>query len=47
VGGAVLVLSKRGADTRIPFGPYLALGGILGLVWGRPVITWWLGSFPA
>lgn len=46
IGGAVLALSKRGSDTRIPFGPYLALGGILGLVWGRQAVTAWLGSFP-
>jgi leader peptidase (prepilin peptidase)/N-methyltransferase len=46
VGGAVLILSKRGSDTRIPFGPYLALGGILGLVWGREAVTAWLGTFP-
>ncbi|HET9580451.1 MAG TPA: A24 family peptidase [Usitatibacter sp.] len=46
VGGLVLWLSRRGADTRIPFGPYLALGGILGLLWGREAITWWLGFFP-
>ncbi|HET9651671.1 MAG TPA: A24 family peptidase [Usitatibacter sp.] len=46
VGGLVLWLSRRGADTRIPFGPYLALGGILGLLWGREAITLWLGFFP-
>ena len=46
VGGIVLFLSKRGADTRIPFGPYLALGGILGLIWGREAVIAWLGFFP-
>jgi leader peptidase (prepilin peptidase)/N-methyltransferase len=46
VGGAVLFISKKGSDTRIPFGPYLALGGILGLLWGREAITAWLGRFP-
>jgi leader peptidase (prepilin peptidase)/N-methyltransferase len=47
VGGVILWRSKRGADTRIPFGPYLALGGILALLWGRAATTWWLGgSFP-
>jgi leader peptidase (prepilin peptidase)/N-methyltransferase len=46
VGGAVLFISKKGADTRIPFGPYLALGGILGLLWGREAVTAWLGRFP-
>jgi leader peptidase (prepilin peptidase)/N-methyltransferase len=46
VGGIVLWASKRGADTRIPFGPYLALGGILGLLWGRAATVAWLGYFP-
>jgi leader peptidase (prepilin peptidase)/N-methyltransferase len=46
VGGLVLVLSRKGSDTRIPFGPYLALGAILGLVWGRAATTAWLGAFP-
>ena len=46
VGGLVLFISKKGSDTRIPFGPYLALGGILGLLWGREAITAWLGRFP-
>ena len=46
VGGLVLWLSRRGRDTRIPFGPYLALGGILGLLWGRAATVWWLGQMP-
>jgi leader peptidase (prepilin peptidase) / N-methyltransferase len=46
VGSVVLWLSKRGTDTRIPFGPYLALGGIIGLLWGREAVIWWLGTFP-
>ena len=47
IGSLVLWLSKKGADTRIPFGPYLALGGMVALLWGRAVVTWWVGRFPA
>jgi leader peptidase (prepilin peptidase)/N-methyltransferase len=47
IGSAALFLSKRGVDTRIPFGPYLALGGIAGLLWGRELVTWWIGRYPA
>jgi len=47
VGSLFLWLSRRGADTRIPFGPYLALAGIVGLVWGREIVVAWLGRFPA
>lgn len=46
VGSIGLWLARRGADTRIPFGPYLALGGIAGLLWGREAITLWIGRFP-
>jgi leader peptidase (prepilin peptidase)/N-methyltransferase len=47
IGSAALWLSRKGSDTRIPFGPYLALGGIAGLVWGREAVTAWVGYFPA
>jgi leader peptidase (prepilin peptidase) / N-methyltransferase len=47
VGSLVLWISRRGADTRIPFGPYLALGGIASLLWGRELVIAWLGRFPA
>ncbi len=46
VGSVFLWLSKRGADTRIPFGPYLALAGIASLLWGREAVTMWVGRFP-
>jgi leader peptidase (prepilin peptidase)/N-methyltransferase len=46
VGGLLLWLSKSGMQTRIPFGPYLALGGLAGLLWGRAAVAWWLGYVP-
>jgi leader peptidase (prepilin peptidase) / N-methyltransferase len=46
IGTTMLVLSRRGMDTRIPFGPYLALGGIAALLWGREAVTAWVGHFP-
>ena len=47
IGSLFLWLSKQGRETKIPFGPYLALGGIAALVWGREAVTAWLGRFPA
>jgi len=47
VGSLFLWLARRGSDTRIPFGPYLALGGIVALLWGREIVVAWLGRFPA
>ena len=46
LGSLSLWLARKGRETPIPFGPYLALGGIVGLVWGRAIITAWLGRFP-
>jgi leader peptidase (prepilin peptidase)/N-methyltransferase len=44
VGGLLLWLSRSGMQARIPFGPYLALGGIAGLLYGKPAVVWWLGQ---
>jgi leader peptidase (prepilin peptidase)/N-methyltransferase len=46
IGGLLLWRSKSGSDTRIPFGPYLALGGMAGLLFGRAAVVAWLGHFP-
>ncbi len=46
LGGFLLWRSRSGADTRIPFGPYLALGGLVGLLWGRQAVVAWLGHYP-
>lgn len=47
IGIALIVLSGKGRDMRIPFGPYLAAGGFVALVWGRDMVVAYLGWFPA
>jgi leader peptidase (prepilin peptidase)/N-methyltransferase len=47
VGSLMLWMQRKGRDTHIPFGPYLALGGIVSLVWGHAAVVWWLGWYPA
>jgi leader peptidase (prepilin peptidase)/N-methyltransferase len=47
IGGLSLWAAKKGKDTRIPFGPYLAVGGLVALLWGRAAVIAWVGSFPA
>ncbi len=42
VGGAFLVMSGQDARTRIPFGPFLSLGSLFYLFWGRQLIQWYL-----
>jgi leader peptidase (prepilin peptidase)/N-methyltransferase len=35
---------EEGRKTAIPFGPFLALGGIVGLFVGSPIVHWYLHS---
>jgi leader peptidase (prepilin peptidase) / N-methyltransferase len=44
VVAAVLLLSgRRRFGEYLPFGPFLAAGGIVASVWGRPLLEWYLG----
>jgi leader peptidase (prepilin peptidase)/N-methyltransferase len=46
IGGVVMarVGVKQGRKTTVPFGPFLALGGIIGLLAGAPIVHWYLHS---
>ena len=50
VGGILAVgLMASGLRTRkdpIPFGPFLAAGGAVGLFWGERMVQWYLHAFP-
>jgi leader peptidase (prepilin peptidase) / N-methyltransferase len=37
--------AREGRKTRIPFGPWLALGGLVGLFAGDAIVDWYLDSF--
>ena len=43
--GAVLGLVQlaRKKENRVKFGPYLALGALVALLWGGPLIAWYRG----
>jgi leader peptidase (prepilin peptidase) / N-methyltransferase len=43
VGIALMVLARRGRDIPIPFGPYLAVAGIIALLYGKPLAQAYLG----
>jgi leader peptidase (prepilin peptidase)/N-methyltransferase len=51
VGAAtgVVVAARRGVavarKTAIPFGPFLALGGVFGILAGSQMVSWYLGTF--
>jgi leader peptidase (prepilin peptidase)/N-methyltransferase len=44
VGIAMIVVAKQGRNVPIPFGPYLALGGIAALFWGPQLAQLYLAS---
>ena len=37
IGIALIFLAKRGKDIPMPFGPYLAVAGVIALFWGDPL----------
>ena len=46
--GAVIIARvgvEQGRKTAIPFGPYLALGGLVGLFAGDAIVDWYLDTF--
>jgi leader peptidase (prepilin peptidase)/N-methyltransferase len=47
VGMAVIARkgAKEGRKTAIPFGPFLALGGVVGLLAGDAIVDWYLDTF--
>jgi leader peptidase (prepilin peptidase)/N-methyltransferase len=48
-GGTVaiflLLAGRKGRKDAIPFGPFLALGGAVALLWGQELLGWYLGRF--
>jgi leader peptidase (prepilin peptidase)/N-methyltransferase len=48
VAGAAVMARKgtrEGRKTAIPFGPFLALGGLVGLYAGDAIVDWYVGTF--
>jgi len=45
VGIALMIVTRRGRDVPIPFGPYLAAAGWIALLYGREIIDAYLGMW--
>ena len=43
VAVGLLLSGRRGRKDAVPFGPFLAAGGVLAALWGRPLLAWYLG----
>ena len=46
--GIAIILRKgvaEGRKTAVPFGPFMAAGGVLAIFWGEDVVQWYLDTF--
>ncbi|OFW57184.1 MAG: hypothetical protein A2133_08765 [Actinobacteria bacterium RBG_16_64_13] len=41
----LMVVQKRSRKTRVPFGPYLALGAVLAVFVGESILRWYTGTW--
>lgn len=41
--GVALLMRGQGRKAQVPFGPFLAAGTVLAILWGRPILDWYLG----
>jgi leader peptidase (prepilin peptidase)/N-methyltransferase len=44
VGIGLVVAAGKSRKTRIPFGPFMALGALIAVLWGQDLVRLWLGS---
>jgi leader peptidase (prepilin peptidase) / N-methyltransferase len=42
IGISLMVFARHARETPIPFGPYLAVAGVIGLFWGPEIVRRWL-----
>lgn len=45
VAGTILLLKRKNRREPIPFGPFLSLGTMAAILWGRSIMDWYLGFF--
>ena len=42
VGTVLMLLRHQGSKEPVPFGPFLAIGALLAMVWGDTILTWYV-----
>jgi len=45
IGIGLIVLKRKNLKSEVPFGPFLAAGTFVALVWGERIVGWYLGLF--
>lgn len=43
VGVGLMAGGLASRKSRIPFGPFLSAGAVIGVLWGTTIVHWWLG----
>lgn len=43
VGVGLIATGLASRKSRVPFGPFLAAGAVIGVLWGTTLVHWWLG----
>ena len=46
IGIALMIAARRGKDIPLPFGPYLAIAGLVALMYGRQLVQSYLALYP-
>jgi len=46
VGLSLMLLKKKGRKDPVPFGPFLALGAVVTMVWGQELVRWYTHLSP-
>ena len=49
IGLSAIALGKRGWSTRLPYGPYIAIGALICVFWGEDLLKlwlWWMAGRP-
>jgi prepilin signal peptidase PulO-like enzyme (type II secretory pathway) len=41
IGIGLIIFKGKGRKTKIPFGPFLALGSLVALFFGRMIVDWY------
>jgi leader peptidase (prepilin peptidase)/N-methyltransferase len=44
IGISMIVFARHKREVPIPFGPYLAIAGVIALLWGDAITQWWMRS---
>ncbi|HEX7047850.1 MAG TPA: A24 family peptidase [Gammaproteobacteria bacterium] len=45
IGGLAIILRGRHRAQPIPFGPFLAIAGLIAFLWGDAILAWYLGLY--